>query len=155
VEGNLDEGIAILTDGLAALRQTGTTLALPGFYLLLSQLYVRAGRLDEAGQELAKADTSKGYAVWAADVERVRGDIIAADWAAAEAAYRSSLAIARGQRAGFFMCKAGLSLARLLQSRGRRKEGYEVLEECLAQLNEGEDVMTVRQARSMLGELQG
>ena len=98
---------------------------------------------------------SKGYAVWAADVERVRGDIIAADWAAAEAAYRSSLAIARGQRAGFFVCKAALSLARLLQSRGRRKEGHEVLEQCLAQLHEGEDVMTMRQARMMLGELQG
>ena len=53
------------------------------------------------------------------------------------------------------MCKAALSLARLLQSRGRRKEAYEVLEECLAELHEGEDIMTVRQARSMLGELQG
>jgi len=155
VEGNLDEGIAILTEGLSALTRTGTTLALPGFNLLLGQLYVRAGRLDEAGQVLARALGSKGHAVWAADVERVRGDVIAADWAAAEAAYRSSLAIARGQRAGLFMCKAAISLARLLQSRGRRKEAYEVLEECLAHLHEGEDITTVRQARSMLGELRG
>ena len=72
---------------------------------------------------------------------------------AAEAAYRSSLAIARRQRAGLFMCKAALSLARLLQSRGRREEAYGVLEECLAQLHEGEDVVTVRQARLMMNEL--
>ena len=98
------------------------------------------------------AARSTSHAVWDADIERMRGDI-AADWVAAEAAYRSSLAIARRQRAGLFMCKAGLSLARLLQSRGRRKEAYDVLEECLAQLHEGQDVGTVRQARLMMTEL--
>jgi tetratricopeptide (TPR) repeat protein len=154
-EGNLDDGIAMLTAGLAALRQTGTTLSVPGFYVLLSQLWIRAGRLDEAGRVLAMATGSKGHAVWDADIERVRGDIVTADWAAAEAAYRSSLAIARRQRAGLFICKAAFSLARLLQSRGRKKEGYELLKECLAQLHEGDDVMSVRQARSMLDELAG
>ena len=49
--------------------------------------------------------------------------------------------------------QSGLELARLLQSRGRREEAYGVLEECLAQLHEGEDVGTVRQARLMMNEL--
>ena len=120
--------------------------------MCFAQLYVRAGRLDEAGSA-GDGLGVKGHAVWAADIERVRGDIVAADWAAAEAAYRSSLGIARRQRAGLFMCKAGLSLARLLQSRGRRKEGHRLLEECLAQLSEGKDLTAVRQARSMIGEL--
>jgi len=151
-EGELDAGIAMLTEGLAALRQTGTSLSVPGFYVLLAQLYVRAGQLDEAGRVLEMAARSTSHAVWDADIERVRGDI-ATDWGAAEAAYRSSLAIARRQRAGLFMCKAALSLARLLQSRGRRKEAYGVLEECLAQLHEGQDVGTVRQARLMMNEL--
>ncbi len=152
-EGNLDDGIAMLTDGLAALRQTGTSLSVPWFYLLLSQLYVRADRLDEARRLLALAAGSRGYAVCDADIERVRGDIIAADWAAAEAAYRSSLAIARRQQAGLFICKSALSLARLLQSRGRQKESHELLKECLTQLREGDDVMAVRQARSLMREL--
>lgn len=151
-EGKLDAGIAMLTEGLAALRETGTSLSIPGFYVLLSQLYVRAGRLDEAGRVLEMAARSTSHAVWDADIERVRGDI-AADSAAAEAAYRSSLAIARRQRAGLFMCKAALSLAGLLHSRGRGKEAYDLLEECLAQLHEGEDVATIRQARSMINEL--
>ena len=152
-EGNLDEGIALLTEGLAALGQTGTSLSVPWFDLLLSQLHVRAGRLDEASRLLALARGSRGYAVCDADIERVRGDIIVADGAAAEAAYRSSLAIARRQQAGLFACKAALSLARLLQSRGRQKEGYELLAQCLVDLHEGDDVGVVRQARSLMREL--
>jgi tetratricopeptide (TPR) repeat protein len=150
--GDLDGGIAMLTDGLAALGQTGTSLSLPGFYVLLSQLHVRARRLDEADRLLSIAAASGGHAVWAADIERVRGDILAADGPAAEPAYRSSLAIARRQRAGLLICKAGLSLARLLQSLGRRKEGYRLLEECLRELAERNDVMVVRQIRSMMSQ---
>lgn len=152
-EGRIDEGITLLNEGIAALRQTGTTLSLPRFHLLLAQLHSRAGRRDEAERMLAIATASGNHAVWAAEVERVRGDIMADDWSAAEAAYRSSLAIARRQRAGSFICKASLSLARLLQSRGREREGYELLKESLTQLSEGHDIGTVRQARSLMGEL--
>jgi predicted negative regulator of RcsB-dependent stress response len=113
MEGDIDDGIATLTEGLSELRRTGTSLPLPGLYVLLAQLYVRAGQLDEAKLTLAMATGEKESPVWAADIERVRGDVIAVDWAAAEAAYRSSLAIARRQGAGLFMCKAGLSLAHL------------------------------------------
>ena len=153
VEGDLDGGIAILIDGIAALKATGTTISLAGFYLLLSQLYVLAGRRAEAEQSLAIAAASRGQAVWDAEIERVRGDIVAVDWAMAEAAYRSSLAIARRQSAGLFACRAAVALARLLRARGRRKEGSEVLEECLAHQHEGDDVASVRQARSLLAEL--
>ena len=151
--GELGEGISELTDGVAALRRTGTSLALPGLYVLLAQLYVRAGRLAEAEGMLKLATGATDYAVWAADIERVRGDCLAADWMAAKAAYRSSLAIARQQKAGLFICRAADSLARLLQSRGRRKEGHELLAQCLAGLTEGEDVLAVRQARATLKEL--
>jgi class 3 adenylate cyclase/tetratricopeptide (TPR) repeat protein len=155
VEGNLDGGVAMLSDGIAALRQTGTVLSLPGLYLLLAQLCVRAGRLEEAGEALALAAGSNGRAVWAADVERVRGDIIAADPVAAEAAYRSSLAIARRQQAGLFKCKASMSLARLLRSSGRRQEGYELLKESLAHLHGGDGFDVAREARLMMSELAG
>jgi class 3 adenylate cyclase/tetratricopeptide (TPR) repeat protein len=152
-EGKIDEGITLLNEGIAALRQTGTSLSLPRFHLLLAQLHSRAGRRDDAERMLAIATGSGDHPVWAAEVERVRGDIVVADWSAAEAAYRSSLAIARRQRAGSFICKASLSLARLLQSRGRGREGYELLRESLTQLPEGHDIGPVRRARSLMEEL--
>jgi class 3 adenylate cyclase/tetratricopeptide (TPR) repeat protein len=153
MEGDLERGIAILTDGIAALRKTGTSISLTGYYLLLSQLCVLVGRREAAEEALATAAASRGQALWDAEIERVRGDIVAVDWVAAETAYRSSLAIAHRQRARLFACKAAVSLARLLQTRGRRAEGRQVLEECLAQLHEGNDVAAVRQARTLLAEL--
>ncbi|HEV3493519.1 MAG TPA: AAA family ATPase [Reyranella sp.] len=154
-EGNVDDGVAMLSAGIAALRQTGTALSLPGFYLLLAQLHVYAGRLDEASSALAMATGSDWRAVWAADAERVRGDILAADRAAAEAAYRASLAVARRQQAGLFICKASMSLARLLQSSGRREEGRALLTESLAHLHGGDEFGTVRQTRLMINEMTG
>ena len=143
----------MLTDSIAELRRTGTSLALPGFYLLLAQLCLRAGRAQEAERlvPMAAAET-RGYAVWDADIERMRGDILALnDAAAAEAAYRESLAIARRQHAIPFLCRTTLALVRLLQSQGRGRESHTLLEQCAAQLQEGEDVAMVRQVRSMIG----
>ena len=155
-EGNLDAGIALLTDGVAALRRTGTSVSLPGFYALLAQLYGRAGRLEEATRALGMTSGPRGHMMSDADIERVRGDILlATDSAASEAAYWASLAIARRQGARLYMCKAALSLARLLQSRNRRKEACELLSDFLAELVEGNDVSTIREARSTMKELAG
>ena len=152
-EDDRDDGITSLSTAIGTLRRTGTSLALPGFQVLLAQLCIRAGRLEEAAGLIAEAAAVGEYAVWASEIERTRGDLIAADWAAAEAAYRTSLAIARRQKAGLFACKAADSLARLLQSRGRLQEAHDILHECLASLTEGDDVLPIRKARVTLQEL--
>ena len=151
-EDDRDDGIAALTAAIGTLRQTGT-LALPAFQVMLAQLDIRAGRLDEASALITQAAAVGEYAVWASEIERTRGDLLAADWAAAEAAYRASLAIARRQNAGLFACKTADSLARLLQSRGKLQEAYDILRECLAPLSEGADVLPIRKARTTLQEL--
>jgi tetratricopeptide (TPR) repeat protein len=158
-EGYLSEGIDKMADGLAALEKTATSLALPGFYLLLSQLHIRADQLDEANRALQRAIglTGSGLRVWDAYVQRVRGDIFSSrarpDFEAAEHAYRSSLAIAQCQRAGLLILKAGLSLTRLLQLLDRRQEGCEVLRGCLEQLHEGFDTEDVRNAQAVMRDL--
>lgn len=153
MEGDLESGIEILNHGIGALKDTGTAISLAGYHLLLSQLYMLAGHRDEATRAQAIAADSRGQHFWDADIERARGNLNATDWAAAEAAYRSSLAISHRQRGRLSACKAAVSLAQLLRERGRRPEAVAVLEECLGQLTEGDDVMAIRQARSLLGEL--
>lgn len=156
-EGEFERGIAMLKEGMARLSGTGTALSLPGFHLLLAELYLRADKPEEAMRSLALAVGSDGFALWDADIERVRGDILArqtpTDWDAVETAYRSSLEIARRQQARLLICKAGLSLARLLEARAERKQGYELLRDCIMPLKEGYDVGVVQQARRMIQEL--
>jgi class 3 adenylate cyclase/tetratricopeptide (TPR) repeat protein len=160
-EGSLSLGIEKMLRGLTALGQTSTELGLPGFYVRLAELYIRAGQPAQAAEALQKAVGLEGFGTRAfdAEVERVRGDISASlaqpDLSAAELAYRSSLAIARHQRASLFLFKAGLSLARLLQRVGRHREGYEILNRCLEELPVGSDTQHVRDARLAMNELAG
>jgi class 3 adenylate cyclase/tetratricopeptide (TPR) repeat protein len=155
--GFLSEGIERMICGLAALGQTGTSLALPGLYVLLAQLYIRAGQWDEANNVLQMAVGVRGHAVWDADVERVRGDLLSLradpDLSAAEATYRSSLTIARRQRAGLLEFKAGLNLARLLRDLHRREEGFEILSVCLEKLHGEFGTADARNVRILMNDL--
>ena len=156
VDGSLSEGINKMVNGIAALERTGTTLALPRFYGLLAELYIRAGQLREADGALAKAVGPSGSAshMWDVEIERLRGDILASgpqsDIQAAEAAYRSSLAIAQRQNARYLMLKAGLRLALLLRRLGRTQEARELLASCLEQLPEKSDTEDVKDAQAMI-----
>jgi tetratricopeptide (TPR) repeat protein len=158
-EGALAEGIARMADGIAALEGTGTTLTLPGFYALLAHFHVQAGALEEARRCYEKAIVRKGSdtRVWDADIERVRGEILASgvppDLAGAESAYRASLEIARQQRAGLLILTAGLSLAELLRQLDRAQEARELLQACLDQLHEGRDSAVAQHALVALGKV--
>jgi class 3 adenylate cyclase/tetratricopeptide (TPR) repeat protein len=156
-EGRLSEGIDQMVEGIAALELAGTVLPLPGFYTLLSELYIRADRLAEADAALARAIDTNGMSRWGAEIERLRGDIILLrpqpNLEAAESAYRSSLAIADRQRARALMLRAGVNLSRVLQHLGRRREAREVLEGCLARLPDGVDSQEVQSARAAVAAL--
>ena len=156
-EGHLSEGIDQMVAGIAALEQTGTILALPGFYTLLAELCLRARRLPEADAALRRAVETNGLPRWGADVERLRGDILLLqpdpDPGAAEAAYRASLRIADGQSACSLMLKAALRLSELLQGASRRQEAREVIEQCLARLPDALDLAEVRSARLAMSDL--
>jgi tetratricopeptide (TPR) repeat protein len=123
--GSLLEGIEIMLAGLAALEKTGTSLALSRFFLMLAQLYIRAGRWWETALALDRAP--QGNPRWDADVERVRGEFLSlrpdADPAAAETAYRASLEIARRQGAALPIFKSSFSLTEFCgdRSAGRKR----------------------------------
>jgi tetratricopeptide (TPR) repeat protein len=155
--GLLAEGIQRMVGGIAALGEAATSLALPGFYVLLAQLYIRAGQWDEARKVLQMAVGARDHAVWDADVERVRGDLLSLqvdpDLWAAETAYRASLTIARRQRAGLLEFKAGLNLARLLRDLDRPKEGFEILSVCLEKLHGEFGTADARNARILMNDL--
>jgi class 3 adenylate cyclase/tetratricopeptide (TPR) repeat protein len=156
-QGDLTQGINKMVAGLGALERTATSLALPGFFVLLAQLYLRAGEWNDASKVLEMAVGARGHAVWDGDVERVKGDMYLTrthpDMVAAEKAYRSSLAIARKQAAGLLIFKAGFSLARLLRSLHRQQEGYEILGASLGQLHGEFGTGDVRKAKMLMQDL--
>jgi hypothetical protein len=83
-----------MVDGISSLELMATELVLPGFYVRLAELYIRAGQLHEARRALQKADGAPGFGTraWDPEIERVRGVLLTLrarpDFEAAEAAYR-------------------------------------------------------------------
>jgi len=158
-EGSWSEGIEKMVAGIAAVEQTGTSLALPGFYTYLSQLYIRAGQFDDASRVLENAIDPKHSrtCAWDSEIERVRGDILASrpspDLEQAESAYCRSVAVARNQGARWLGLRASSNLARLLQRKGRRHEAYAALKAGLEGISEGFDTDEVRTANIALRQL--
>jgi len=153
--GNLSDGISQMSDGITALERTGTSLSVPHFFVLLAELHSRAHQLDEAEGAIERAITSttSRTQAWDAEIDRVRGDIIAMKASAnvekAISAYESSLAIAQRQKARLFALNTTASLARQLQRIGRDGEARAQLDKSLEQLREGRDTLPVRRARAI------
>ena len=74
---------------------------------------------------------SAGYRTFGAELHRVRGELLLkrepANHAPAEQAFKTAIAIARGQGARSFELRAALALAKLYQSTGRPAEAHAVL----------------------------
>jgi predicted ATPase len=142
VEESLPDGIERMAAGIAALAGSGNQLGQLGYLLMLAQLLLRAGRAAEAAEALQKAVrlNRSGLAVWDAEIERVRGDVLASpgfdDPAGAEAAYRASIAVAERQRAALLTCRAATRLADLLRRLGRDEEAAALLAWSLGRMPE-------------------
>jgi predicted ATPase len=75
------------------------------------------------------------------------------DGAAAEAAFRRSLATARSQDARFFELRAARDLARLLAERGERRHAVDLLSPIHGWFTEGFDLPDLKEAKALLDEL--
>ncbi len=154
-EGSLAEGIDAMRAGITALEKTGTSLALSQFFLMLTQLYLRAERWREAAATLVLVP--RGNPGWAVERNRVEGEFLSwrpqPDLAAAENAYRVALDIAQRHGAAFLVLKSALALAEFLRRSERRQEARDVLAAGLAALPEGHDAAEPQRAQRLLERL--
>ena len=84
----------------------------------------------------------------------MRGDVLAKrHTAAAEAAYREALRVAREQGARTFELQAALSLAKLHQSTGRPADAHAVLAPALAGFASTPEFPEIAEAQALLNAL--
>jgi tetratricopeptide (TPR) repeat protein len=157
--GHHKEALATIPRGIADYRATGAEMAVPIFLGLLAEAYDQAGQTDEGLRVLAEAtaivqrtdDRSSG----AADLYRLRGDLLLAisRHDEAEASLHRALVIARRQQAKSPELRATMSLARLLEKRGYRREARAMLTAIYGWFTEGFDTATLKAAKTLLEEL--
>jgi predicted ATPase len=152
-QGRVEEGIAVLRQGLDAWQATGTQLALPYSHARLAEAYLFAGRREEGLQALDESFCSVEEVWWAAEQYRLRAELLLlapGNETEAEVTLSQALDLARSQKSKSLELRTAMSLARLLREQGRAAEGKDLLAECYAWFTEGFETPDLVEARELL-----
>src|SRR5262249_4877526 len=129
-------GIQKMLDGLRTLEETGSFYSLRGYFIQLAELYARNGDSAAAMGALSRATMGDHRAkIWDAEIERLKGEILASgDTAnpAAEESFGSALRIAREQYARSLELRIVASYARYLRRVSRRTEATALIADARA-----------------------
>lgn len=157
--GRVAAGVAGMRRGLAAYRATGLVQLLPYLLCLLAEIEGRQGRgadalrlLDEAAA-LVEANEERW---WQAELQRVRGAVLAGqdgEGQAAEAAFRRALDTARRQGALALELRAATSLGRFWGASGKPGDAHSLLDNVYRRFTEGFDTQDLREAHTLLTAL--
>ncbi len=158
-QGRIEEGIAEMRAGASAYETTGAVAG--SWKITLARAQGLRGKPDEGLAVIAelKEQTERtGLRLAEAGIYRVEGGLHLQrgdDEAAAEACFRKSIEVARGQSARMFELRAVMSLARLLAKQERREEAHAMLAEIYGWFTEGLDTADLKEAKALLDELRG
>jgi DNA-binding winged helix-turn-helix (wHTH) protein/predicted ATPase len=178
-QGQLEEGIEQIRQGLVAYQATGTVLLRTHFLALLADALGRARQPEEGLRVVEEALTlghSNGEQYYHAELYRLKGELLLMQYdgqsvlrttmrgkpradvkppaiADAEGFFHESIRIAQKQKAKSLELRAATSLARLHQNRGNQQEGRGLLEQVYGRFTEGFDTMDLREAKALLDGL--
>jgi predicted ATPase len=157
-QGQIEEGIALLRQGLAAWETQGTQYRRPTFLAWLAEAYGKAGQAEEGLSVVAEAvghleETDERC--YEAELHRLKGELLLmqGDKTEAEASFHQAIEVARRQEAKSWELRATVSLCRLWQEEGRIDEARRMLAEIYGWFTEGFDTPDLAEAKALLEEL--
>jgi predicted ATPase len=155
-QGQGEEGMEQIRQGLATYRATGAEQWRPCSLAVLGEAYREIGQVDEGLQALALVDKNEER-WWEAELHRLRGELLlrqaVPNQPQGEACFQKALDVARYQHAKSLELRAAMSLARLWQHRGQRTEARQLLAPIFGWFTEGFDTADLREAKMLPEEL--
>jgi class 3 adenylate cyclase/predicted ATPase len=159
-QGQAQEGMAQITQGLMTWRTAGSELGRPHFLTLLAEAHHIQGEaaagLTVLTEALALVDTT-GERWYEPELYRLKGALLLQQHgdhqAEAESCFHHALAIARHQQAKSFELRTATSLARLWQQQGKRQEASDLLAPVYGWFTEGFDTPDLQEAKALLEAL--
>jgi predicted ATPase/DNA-binding winged helix-turn-helix (wHTH) protein len=179
-QGDYETGIHMMQQGLLASQEAGATLNHPYSLVLLAEAYGTIGKIEQGLRLLGEAQQSVEWKVgycYQAEMFRLQGELTlqqeAQDWKTqfssaqasvnsqassqvmleAEGYFLKALEVARGQQARLFELRAVVSLSRLWNRQGKKREAYNRLATVYAWFTEGLDSIDLQEAQALLNEL--
>jgi len=157
-QGQEDEGLRQMEEGIAALRSVRGAAMLSHLLASLAEAYGRAGKAERAlsllDEALSLAEATGGC-FWEAELYRLKGETLLekGEEAEAEACFEQALAVARRQQARSWELRAAMSLGRLWQRQGKWEEARQLLKPIYDWFSEGFGTADLQEARALLDVL--
>lgn len=159
-QGQGDEGVTLMRQGVTDGLATGTRVAPPSLLPVLAEVSSKLGQID-AGlpmvTEALELAEQTGVRWYEAETYRIKGALLphqaVPDAVQAEACFQQALDIAHRQEAKSWELRAATSLARLWQSQGKRQDAYDLLAPVYGWFTEGFDTADLQEAKTLLQEL--
>jgi predicted ATPase len=158
-QGQGEEGIAEMRQGLGAHGATGTEAARTYFLAQLTEAYRKVEQFEEGLYILAEASSlvvKNEERVYDAELHRLKGELLSLssdNLDEAESYFQQALTIARRQQAKSWELRAATSLARLWQQQGKRQEAHDLLAPIYNWFTEGFDTADLQDAKALLDQL--
>src|SRR3990172_8041260 len=170
-QGQREEGIEQMRQGLASWQATGAELYRSYWLALLAEAYGKAGQTEEGLTVLAEAlavVNKNSERFYEAELYRLKGELLLMQAVGAgsipdefvgdapteaETCFRQAIDIARCQSAKSLELRAVISLSHLLQKQGKKKEARRMLAEIYGWFTEGFDTRDLKEAKALLDEL--
>ena len=160
MQGQGEEGMAQMRQGIAARWASGAALFVPYLCTLLAKVSAHLSHPEDGLQALAEARTlveQHEERYWEAEFSRLRGVLLlrqtGTPQAEAETWLQCALDVARRQEAKSLELRAAMSLSRLWQQHGKRAEAHELLAPIYSWFTEGFDTADLQEAKALLEEL--
>jgi predicted ATPase len=160
MQGQGEEGLAQVRQGIAASWATGGALFVPYFCTVLADACDHLGHTEDGLQALAEVHTlveQQEKHSWEAEVSRLRGVFLLRQTGTpqteAETWLQRALDVARRQEAKSLELRAASSLARLWQHQGKPDAARELLALIYGWFTEGFDTADLQEAKALLDAL--
>jgi tetratricopeptide (TPR) repeat protein len=157
-EGAFETGIASILEGMRNLKSVGEELSYDYDCCVLAEAYLRAGRAKEGiavlDETIPRAACREQH-YCEPELYRLKGELLLLSGSAdsAEESMRQAIAIAQAQDAKSWELRATMSLARLLDTQGRRDEARSMLADIYNWFTEGFDTADLKDAKTLLDDL--
>jgi predicted ATPase len=163
-QGQEEEGITQLRQGLAAWQAIGAVTLIPYYRALLAEAYGKSGQAEEGRAGIAEALTAvdkTGERFYEAELYRLKGTLTLQSTVRgsepkveeAEECFQKAIEIACRQSAKSLELRAVMSLSRLWQQQGKKREAHALLAEIYGWFTEGFETKDLQEAKALLVEL--
>jgi len=159
-QGQAQEGIEQLRQGLMALHVSGIEIARLYFLALLAEAYGTSGQpaagLAVLAEALTRVDPTRDR-WYEPELYRLKGVLLlqrsAGNHAEAQTCFHSALDVARAQQAKSLELRTAVSLSRLWQHQGQRAAARALLAPIYGWFTEGFDTADLQEAKALLDEV--